>query len=201
MNAEILKSFLVSLGFDVDGAGAAKFEATVFSATKKVIALGAVVEGAALSVVAFTTKIASGLDELYWASQRTGATVAGLQSIGYAASQTGSSAAAARGSLESLARFMRTNPGAEGFLNRLGVQTRDASGQMRSMESIFTGVGQKLSSMPYYRANQYAQMLGIDENTLMAMRRGWGSSALSIRRLQRPSASMQIPRQKAQTAL
>jgi hypothetical protein len=99
MNAEILKSFLVSLGFDVDGAGAAKFEATVFSATKKVIALGAVVE-AALSVVAFTTKIASGLDELYWASQRTGATVAGLQSIGYAASQTGSSAAAARGSLE-----------------------------------------------------------------------------------------------------
>jgi hypothetical protein len=200
MNAEILKSFLVSLGFDVDGAGAAKFEATVFSATK-VIALGAVVEGAALSVVAFTTKIASGLDELYWASQRTGATVAGLQSIGYAASQTGSSAAAARGSLESLARFMRTNPGAEGFLNRLGVQTRDASGQMRSMESIFTGVGQKLSSMPYYRANQYAQMLGIDENTLMAMRRGWGSSALSIRRLQRPSASMQIPRQKAQTAL
>ncbi|EPV1456740.1 lytic transglycosylase catalytic, partial [Escherichia coli] len=31
-----------------------------------------------------------------------------------------------------------------------------------------------LSSMPYYRANQYAQMLGIDENTLMAMRRGVG---------------------------
>ncbi|EKO8329429.1 lytic transglycosylase, partial [Salmonella enterica] len=67
------------------------------------------------------------------------------------------------------------NPGAEGFLNRLGVQTRDASGNMRDMAAIFTGVGQKLSSMPYYRANQYAQMLGIDENTLMAMRRGVGS--------------------------
>lgn len=45
---------------------------------------------------------------------------------------------------------------------------------MRDMAAIFTGVGQKLSSMPYYRANQYAQMLGIDENTLMAMRRGVG---------------------------
>ncbi|HHY0812919.1 TPA: transglycosylase SLT domain-containing protein [Klebsiella pneumoniae] len=174
MNAEIMKSFLISLGFDIDGAGAAKFDATVAGVTRSVIKLGAVVEGAALSVVAFTTKIASSLDELYWASQRTGATVAGLQSIGYAASQTGSSAAAARGSLENLARFMRTNPGAEGFLQRLGVQTRDASGQMRSMEAIFTGVGQRLSSMPYYRANQYAQMLGIDENTLMAMRRGLG---------------------------
>ena len=81
---------------------------------------------------------------------------------------------AARSSLESLSRFIRNNPGAEGFLNRLGVQTRDASGNMRDMAAIFTGVGQKLSSMPYYRANQYAQMLGIDENTLMAMRRGVG---------------------------
>ncbi|MCN8743105.1 lytic transglycosylase catalytic, partial [Escherichia coli] len=130
--------------------------------------------GAALSVVAFTAKIASGLDNLYWASQRTGATVQGIQSIGYAVSQVGGSVDAARSSLESLSRFIRNNPGAEGFLNRLGVQTRDASGNMRDMAAIFTGVGQKLSSMPYYRANQYAQMLGIDENTLMAMRRGVG---------------------------
>ncbi|EEP4779839.1 lytic transglycosylase catalytic, partial [Salmonella enterica subsp. enterica] len=130
--------------------------------------------GAALSVVAFTAKIASGLDNLYWASQRTGATVQGIQSIGYAVSQVGGSVDAARTSLESLSRFVRNNPGAEGFLNRLGVQTRDASGNMRDMAAIFTGVGQKLSSMPYYRANQYAQMLGIDENTLMAMRRGIG---------------------------
>ncbi|EAW8461893.1 transglycosylase SLT domain-containing protein, partial [Salmonella enterica] len=136
---------------------------------------GLAVEGAALSVVAFTAKIASGLDNLYWASQRTGATVQGIQSIGYAVSQVGGSVDAARSSLESLSRFVRNNPGAEGFLNRLGVQTRDASGNMRDMAAIFTGVGQKLSSMPYYRANQYAQMLGIDENTLMAMRRGVGS--------------------------
>ncbi|HFV6046301.1 TPA: lytic transglycosylase catalytic, partial [Escherichia coli] len=121
-----------------------------------------------------TAKIASGLDNLYWASQRTGATVQGIQSIGYAVSQVGGSVDAARSSLESLSRFIRNNPGAEGFLNRLGVQTRDASGNMRDMAAIFTGVGQKLSGMPYYRANQYAQMLGIDENTLMAMRRGVG---------------------------
>jgi hypothetical protein len=43
---------------------------------------------------------------------------------------------------------------------------------MRDTAAIFTGVGQKLNNMPYYRAKQYAQMLGIDENTLMAMRRG-----------------------------
>ncbi|MFO3907777.1 hypothetical protein AAHD62_25295 [Enterobacter hormaechei] len=170
--ADTIRDYLVSLGFDIDGAGQAKFEATLKGVAANVVKLGAVVESTALAIVGFTTSIANGLDKLYWASQRTGATVNGIKALGYAASQTGSSAEAAQNSLESLARFMRSNPGAEGFLNRLGVQTRDASGQMRDMSAIFTGVGQRLSSMPYYRANQYAQMLGIDENTLMAMRRG-----------------------------
>ncbi|MGX5785787.1 hypothetical protein [Klebsiella pneumoniae] len=174
MNAETLKDFLISLGFKVDEAGARKFDAVVAGTTLKAIELGVKVEAAALSVVAFTAKIASGLDDLYWASQRTGATVEGIKQIGYAVSQVGGSVDGARGSLENLARFMRNNPGAEGFLNRLGVQTRDASGNMRDMATIFTGVGQRLSSMPYYRANQYAQMLGLDEITLMAMRRGIG---------------------------
>lgn len=174
MNAETLKDFLISLGFKVDEAGARKFDAVVAGTTLKAIELGVKVEATALSVVAFTAKIASGLDDLYWASQRTGTTVEGIKQIGYAVSQVGGSVDGARSSLESLARFMRNNPGAEGFLNRLGVQTRDASGNMRDMATIFTGVGQRLSSMPYYRANQYAQMLGLDENTLMAMRRGIG---------------------------
>ncbi|UOB83235.1 hypothetical protein MST28_19190 [Klebsiella pneumoniae] len=174
MNAETLKDFLISLGFKVDEAGARKFDAVVAGTTLKAIELGVKVEAAALSVVAFTAKISSSLDNLYWASQRTGATVEGIKQIGYAVSQVGGSADSARGSLENLARFIRNNPGAEGFLNRLGVQTRDASGNMRDMATIFTGVGQRLSSMPYYRANQYAQMLGLDENTLMAMRRGIG---------------------------
>lgn len=174
-NADTIKDFLVSLGFSIDEAGARKFNAVLGGVTSNAIKMGLAVEGAALSVVAYTAKIASGLDNLYWASQRTGATVQGIKSISYAVSQVGGSADAARSSLESLSRFVRNNPGAEGFLNHLGVQTRDASGNMRDMAAIFTGVGQKLSSMPYYRANQYASMLGIDENTLMAMRRGMGN--------------------------
>ncbi|HBR6620599.1 transglycosylase SLT domain-containing protein [Klebsiella pneumoniae] len=172
MNVETLKDFLISLGFEIDSAGEKKFSAVVAGVTANVLKMGVAVEGAALSVIAFTTKIAQASDRLYWASQRTGASVAGIRALGYAASQTGSDAAAAQNSLESLARFIRNNPGAEGFLNRLGVNTRGANGQMRDTAAIFTSVGDKLRNMPYYRANQYAQMLGIDENTLMAMRRG-----------------------------
>ncbi|MGC4125015.1 hypothetical protein [Enterobacter sp.] len=174
MNVNVIKSFLVSLGFDIDGEGEKKFNAVLTGVTLNALKAGAAVEAAALSVVAFTAKTAAGLDRLYQVSQRTGASVAGIQRLGYALSQAGGSADAARSSIEGLASFIRNNPGAEGFLNRLGVQTRDASGKMRDMASVFTGVGQKLDSMPYYRARQYAQMLGIDDNTLQAMRRGLG---------------------------
>ncbi len=147
MNVETLKDFLISLGFEIDSAGEKKFSAVVAGVTANVLKMGVAVEGAALSVIAFTTKIAQASDRLYWASQRTGASVAGIRALGYAASQTGSDAAAAQNSLESLARFIRNNPGAEGFLNRLGVNTRGANGQMRDTAAIFTSVGDKLVKM------------------------------------------------------
>lgn len=71
MNAETLKDFLISLGFDVDDVGARKFETVVAGVTANVLKLGTVVEAAAGTVLLFTTKIAAGLDDLYWASQRT----------------------------------------------------------------------------------------------------------------------------------
>lgn len=174
MNADVIKSFLVSLGFEVDSTGEKKFEATLTGVTMNAVKAGMAIEAAALSVVAFTAKTAVGLDRLYQVSQRTGATVAGIQKLSYAISQAGGSADAAKSSLEGMAAFMRNNPGAEGFMNRLGIQTRDAKGNMRDMATIFTSVGQKLNNMPFYRARQYAQMLGIDDNTLMAMRRELG---------------------------
>ncbi|MFP8760498.1 hypothetical protein ACLH2F_33115, partial [Klebsiella grimontii] len=65
MNAETLKDFLISLGFNVDEAGARKFDSVVTGTTLKAIELGTKVELAAASVVAYTAKIASSLDNLY----------------------------------------------------------------------------------------------------------------------------------------
>ncbi|WP_336062487.1 lytic transglycosylase [Serratia sp. 201] len=172
MNAETIKDFLISLGFDIDEAGGRKFESVVSGVTMNAVKMGAAVEAAALTVVGFTTKIASGLDRLYWQSQRTGATANNIRAIGYAFSQAGGSVEGFNGTLDNLARFLRSTPGAEGFLRNLGIQTRDAAGNLRDTAQLVTLVGDKLAKMPYYRANQYAQILGIDESTLLAMRRG-----------------------------
>ncbi|WP_406876404.1 lytic transglycosylase [Serratia marcescens] len=172
MNAETIKDFLISLGFDIDEAGGRKFESVVSGVTMNAIKMGAAVEAAALTVVGFTTKIANSLDRLYWQSQRTGATANNIRTIGYAFSQAGGSVEGFNGTLDNLARFLRSTPGAEGFLRNLGIQTRDAAGNLRDTAQLVTLVGDKLAKMPYYRANQYAQILGIDESTLLAMRRG-----------------------------
>ncbi|WP_440487518.1 lytic transglycosylase [Serratia ureilytica] len=172
MNAETIKDFLISLGFDIDEAGGRKFESVVSGVTMNAVKMGAAVEAAALTVVGFTTKIASSLDRLYWQSQRTGATANNIRAIGYAFSQAGGSVEGFNGTLDNLARFLRSTPGAEGFLRNLGIQTRDAAGNLRDTAQLVTLVGDKLAKMPYYRANQYAQILGIDESTLLAMRRG-----------------------------
>jgi hypothetical protein len=173
-NTDTIKEFLVKLGFNVDQSGQKKFIDGVIGATLKVAELGVAVKTASAAVVASVTVIASQMEALYFASQRTGAAVANIQALGFAAAQMGSTAEAAKGSLENLARFMRNSPGANGLIQSLGVQTQGANGQLRDTAEILQDLGKQFSNMPYYRANAYAQALGIDEKTLMALRQGMG---------------------------
>ncbi|MDE9432795.1 lytic transglycosylase [Xenorhabdus bovienii] len=182
-NAETIRDFLISLGFEVDGAGEKKFSTIVAGVTGNVLKLGAAVEGAALAVVGFTAQVASGLDKLYWQAQRTGGTAEQIKALGYAMHQAGGSVEGLNSSLEGVAKFLRNNPGGEGFLRNMGIQTRDTNGKLRDTASLVALVGERLSAMPYYRANQYAGILGIDENTLMAMRRGIGGYASDYQRI------------------
>ncbi|NML34951.1 phage tail tape measure protein [Paraburkholderia antibiotica] len=173
-NVDTIKEFLVSLGFSVDQSGQKKFVDGVASASLKVVELGAAIAATSAAVVAGVAKIADQMEGLYFASQRTGASVANIQALGFAAAQMGSTASAAAGSLENLARFMRNSPGASGLIQSLGVQTRDANGGLRDTTEILRDLGKQFANMPYYRANAYAQALGIDEKTLMALRQGMG---------------------------
>ncbi|WP_053014323.1 MULTISPECIES: hypothetical protein [Xenorhabdus] len=182
-NAETIRDFLISLGFEVDGAGEKKFSAILAGVTANVFKLGAAVASAGASVVGFTAIVANGLDKLYWQAQRTGGAAEQIKSLGYAVSQAGGSVEGLNASLEGVAKFLRNNPGGEGFLRNMGVQTRDANGNLRDTASLVALIGERLSALPTYRANQYASILGIDENTLMAMRRGVGEYAADYQKI------------------
>ena len=173
-DAAVLKEFLVALGFKVDPASERRFTDSVAAATVKVVALGTAVTATAGAVVAGVAKIADNLEQLYFASRRTNTAVDNLQAFGFAAKQMGSDSQAALGSVENLARFLRNSPGGEGLLKNIGITTRDANGQLRDTVDMLDDLGKKFADMPYYKAHAFAQVLGIDERTLMTMREGMG---------------------------
>lgn len=166
---DVIKEFLVGLGFKVDDKGAKDFTNTIDTATKSVVKLVTVIAGASLTVAAGVSAFASNLEGLYFASQRVGSSAESLKSAEYAARDLGASAEEARGSIEGIAKFLRDNPGGEDFLKGIGVQTRDANGNLKDTADILVSIGQKLKAMPWYQANQYAGVLGIDERTLRAI--------------------------------
>lgn len=175
MNPNMIVALLGSLGVPSGEGGGQNLGAMLAGAAEGALKLGLAVKDAALSIYDFTLTTATGLDHLCALSQRTGASVEGIESIGYGVSQVGGNVDDARGSLENLSRFVQQAPGAERFLSQLDIQVRDASGHPRDTAVIFTEVGQKLSAMPLPLASQSAKTLGISDDTLAAMRSGAGS--------------------------
>lgn len=168
----VIREFLVALGFKVDEKGLKNFKEGVEGTTKGVKQLIATVSGAALTVSAGVAAFASKLERLYFVSQRTGASATNLRGFEFAARNMGVSADAATGTIENLARFLRNNPAGEGYLATLGVQTRNANGELRDTVDIMSDLGKSLANKPTWLASQYGNILGIDENLMLAMRNG-----------------------------
>ena len=170
--AGVIRDFMVALGFKTDNSGLKQMQDAMGGVELKAAALKGALLALATGAVVAVRQTASELDKLYFSSQRIGASVTNINAYGNAIAQLGGSAEGAVGSLESLAEKMRNSPGYEGMLNSLGVSTKEANGSMRDRVEVMKDLSGVLSKMPAYQANAYASSLGIDQNTLLAMRDG-----------------------------
>jgi len=161
--AETIKEFLVSLSYKIDGNTFRQFQESIKASSKVVaqFAAGLAAMGAALAVAAAQTSAA--LEKLYYESQRTGASVANLKALGFAASQFGSSAEEAVGAAERLAKMMRDSPGyARQLHDVLGVNvTSDASKNLQ-------GFMDAISKLPAAQRNAWLRSYGFSENLFFA---------------------------------
>jgi hypothetical protein len=170
--SSVIREFLVKLGFKTDEAALQSFEKGIDRATKTVVGLAVAIEATAVAVAAGVARFASNLEALYFASIRTNTAAANLQAYDLAVQNFGGSAGEATASIEGLAHALRVNPGNEGILQGLGVQARDANLQLRDLTDVMLDLGKALANEPLFIAEQHAQMLGINERTLLAMRNG-----------------------------
>lgn len=168
----VIRDFLVSLGFDTDNTGLANMKSAMDGIEWKAKALNGALLALATGAVIAVRQTASELDKLYFSSQRIGASVTNINAYGNAIAQLGGSAEGAVGTLEALAEKIRNSPGYEGQIKSLGVNTRDANGAMRDRVEVMKDLSGVLSKMPAYQANAYANSLGIDQKTMLAMRDG-----------------------------
>lgn len=168
----VIRNFMVALGFKTDNTGLGQMQSAMDGIDWQAKALKASLLALATGAVVAVRQTAGELDKLYFASQRIGASVTNINAYGNAIAQLGGSAEGAIGSLESIAEKMRNSPGYESMIGGLGVATRDANGEMRDRVEMMKDLSGVLSKMPAYQANAYAESLGIDQNTLLAMRDG-----------------------------
>lgn len=169
---DVIREFLVKLGFKIDEAGQRKFADSVGKMTDRVVELGKAAAVMATAVAVAVVKVADNLDNLYFASKRIGAGAGNIKAFEYAIKQMGGSGESARAALEGLARFMRNSPGAESWIGGLGVKTRDANGNLRDTVDIYSDLASVLKGMDSSQSNAVAQVLGLDDTTLQAIRSG-----------------------------
>ncbi|MBK3400047.1 hypothetical protein HPY23_26610, partial [Methylobacterium sp. IF7SW-B2] len=124
----------------------------------------------AIAAATAITKVAQQFDQLYFASQRVGASAGNIKAFSYGVSQLGGTAAGAQSSLENFARFMKMNPqGSEALLKQYGVTTRDANGQLRDRTKLLSDLGKSLNGKSFAVRSYIGEMFGIDEHTLTAL--------------------------------
>ena len=173
---EILRSYLVNLGFRVERSSERQFTESVGKTAARVTDLGAAVEAMGAALAAVVTKMSEHFEDLYYASERMGSSVQNIQAFSFGLSQVGAKADDAKSALDGLADRLRSSPATEGLLKGLGVQTRDVNGELRDttdlLEETMATLHKRYQGAQYFQGQQIAQSwFGVDPRTYLAMGR------------------------------
>lgn len=166
--ADIIKEFLVSLGFKVDQKGLKDFTTSVEGATQDVETLVKTVAGAAFALGATVTAFAHSLDQVYFASKRVNENASDIQAFGKAAKNFGVDANEAAGNIENFAAKLRNQPGFEGWLQSLGINTRN-NGVLRDTADLMVDMGRALEKYEPYQRKLMADQAGMSERMMLAL--------------------------------
>ncbi len=169
-DSEIIKSFLVELGFKIDEAGAKKFRTGLSDTTKGALALGGAVVGVGLAIEKFVEQMTEGLAKLYYASQISGSTVAGLKSTAAGFEAIGLSAEDAQRSVMSVGAALR-QPWLKEYLgNFFGINTNQSTEKVTNeLEHKLAGMFNQGGVQQRIAVGAGKEFLGLDEDKMATL--------------------------------
>jgi len=163
-NSDVIKEFLVSLGYKVDANALAKFKGGLADATAAALKVGAAATASAVAVEEMVKSISYDMTNLYYASQLTGASATNITSIGNALERSGSSGDEAAAAVKRLKMALAGNPGKEAWLHGL---IGDPEGKITDTGDQLLALVKKLKEMPLYAAIPIASQFGMGPEDLM----------------------------------
>lgn len=164
-NSDVLREYLVALGWKVDAKGAKDFTWVIKTVDMAANALAKQLFTVGAATTAMVASFSYNMEKLYYASKRTKASVGNIQALQFGAEQIGISGETMLASLEGMAKSIRNNPGILALIKSFGIQVegRDLSDVMRDTVKVLAG-------MPHFVGAQFAGMFGMDEQTFLHMK-------------------------------
>ncbi len=164
----ILKEFLVKIGFKVDEAQFRNFQESLkrtaqgaSEVAKEFVKVGAATTAGLTASALVVHKFSQSLTALYYSAQRTGASAKELKVLEYGFEQIGLTADDARGSVEALASARRNNPGTNGLLASFGIDPSQVDNA-----KVLVALLEKLRSMPKELRGRYGDVFGLNEGVI-----------------------------------
>lgn len=185
MATDVLREFMVRLGFAVDDASYRKFQDSVKRVTDQVQEIGAVVTAVAGAITAMVEKSARDFESLFFFARRAGTTVASLQELQYIAKQAGMGVNdLAQMTQQLFDRIVETGGGVAVVLHQMHVNTTEMVNgvmKMRDTKDILLDVAKSFHDLyesgQAFIAIKYGEQLGYSADQVVKLATGYEKMA------------------------
>ncbi|HEM7929941.1 TPA: phage tail tape measure protein [Citrobacter braakii] len=170
----IVNELITKFGFIGDLAPQETFNANLKASIGLLAGMGAAIQGSAGAMAAWFTSIIDGLDPLVQFHRETGLSVEGLQELGRVAELNGSSMEAVTSSIGEMTmrigEFVSTGEGEMADISkRLGLQFKDAKGNVKDATQTFTELSDKMRGMSQAEKFSVLDKMGIDRSMVQML--------------------------------
>lgn len=166
-SSTVLREYLVSLGYSVDAHTQRRFDTSLLRTDLGAKNLLRTLLGVAAAAQGAMVMYARSMERMLYTSIKAESSISKLQQMDFAFRNIGLTSEDMQSAIQGIARSLRANPGLVGLLESLGVRTTG-----RDRADVLVDLVQKLKSMPFYIASQYAQMFGIDPDQYLLLSKG-----------------------------
>ncbi|WP_354676512.1 phage tail tape measure protein [Citrobacter portucalensis] len=170
----IVNELITKFGFIGNLAPQETFNANLKASIGLLAGLGTAIQGSAGTMAAWFTSIIDGLDPLVQFHRETGLSVEGLQELGRVAELNGSSMEAVTDSIGEMTmrigEFVSTGEGEMADISkRLGLQFKDAKGNVKDATQTFTELSDKMRGMSQAEKFSVLDKMGIDRSMVQML--------------------------------